>query len=309
MSSLVKTFEVVQLAETPAVIRRPSLWLGIIFGIAVIGLPISPWQQAASGLGKVVAFAPVDREQVIEAPVKGRIVEWFVVEGQHVKAGDKIVELADIDPNYVERLEANRDATLVRVQAAEEQSDAYLGQVRSLERAQQVTVEAARLRVTMAEQKLTAVRQTFEAEKTNFETAKLNVTRVEQLFTEGLSSKRDLELAELTFAKSKAEMNKAQAAVTEAESNVYAKQAELLQKGAEADAKVADAKAKAQKAQSDVAKAQEESTKIEVDLARQSSRIVTAPRDGTILRIMGSQGAKTVKVGAQLGILVPDTSS
>ncbi len=309
MSAVAKTLEVVQLAETPAVLRRPSLWLGIIFGVAMIGLPLSPWQQSASGLGKVVAFAPVDREQVIEAPVKGRIVEWFVVEGQHVKTGDKIVELADIDPNYVQRLEANRSAALVRVGAAEEQALAYEAQVESLERAREVTIEAARLRVRMAEQKLQAVRETFEAEKQNFATAKLNVERVEQLFTEGLSSKRDLELAELTFAKSKAEMNKAQASVTEAESNVFAKQAELLQKGAEASAKVADARAKAQKAESDVAKAQEEATKIEVDLARQSSRIVTAPRDGAILRIVGSQGAKTVDVGSQLGILVPDTTS
>lgn len=309
MSALIQTFKVVELAETPALIRRPALWLGAVFVILVVGLPLSPWQQSASGLGKVVAFAPVDREQILEAPVKGRIVEWFVVEGQQVAAGDKIVELEDIDPNYVNRLEANREAALARVSAAQEQVQAYLFQATSLEKAGEVTVEAARLEVTMAEQKLQAVRETLAAEKTNFETAKLNVTRVEQLFTEGLSSKRSLELAELTFAKSKADMNKAQASVTEAESGVLAKKAVLLQKRAEAQAKVASTRANAQKANSDVAKAEEEVRKIEVVLARQSSRIVTAPRSGTILRISGSQGAKTVKEGEQLGILVPDTGS
>lgn len=309
MSAIIETFKVVQAAETPRWIAKPSIWLGVLFLAAVIGLPLSPWQQAASGLGKVVAFAPVDREQIFEAPVKGRIVEWFVVEGQHVKAGDKIVELEDIDPNYVERLEANRDAAMARVSAAGEQADAYRDQAVTLARAAETTVEAARLEVKMAEQKLQAVQETFAAEKTNFETSKLNVERVEQLYSEGLSSKRDLELAELNIAKSKAEMNKAQASVTEAESAVLAKKAMLLQKGAEAQAKVASSKAQAQKAASDVAKAQEEATKIEVDLARQSSRIVTAPRDGTILRINGSQGAKTVKEGEQLGVLVPDTGS
>lgn len=309
MSVLIETFKVVRAAETPRWIAKPSLWLGVMFVMLLFGLPLSPWQQAASGLGKVVAFAPVDREQIFEAPVKGRIVEWFVVEGQHVKAGDKIVELEDIDPNYVERLEANRDAAMARVSAAQEQADAYGDQALTLARAADTTVEAARLEVKMAEQKLQAVMQTFNAEKTNFATSKLNVERVEQLYSEGLSSKRDLELAELNIAKSKAEMNKAQAAVTEAESAVLAKKAMLLQKGAEAQAKVASSKAQAQKAASDVAKAQEEATKIEVDLARQSSRIVTAPRDGTILRINGSQGAKTVKEGEQLGVLVPDTGS
>lgn len=309
MIARMESLRAVEMSETPAWLRRPSLWLAGISGIAMIGLPLVPWQQSASGLGRVVAFAPVDREQIIEAPLKGRIVEWYVVEGQRVEAGDKIVALEDIDPNYVERLEANRDAAQARVTAADEQAKAYAAQADSLVDAQAVTVEAARLGVRMAEQELEAEKETYTGEEANFKTAQLNVARNRQLREEGLISKRDLELAELTFAKAKASLNKAKAAVTQAEANIMAKRAELIQKRAQAAAGIASSQAEAQKAASDVAKAREEVTKIEVDIARQNSRVVVAPRAGTILRILGSQGAKTVDMGTQLGILVPDTES
>ncbi|MEL6340746.1 MAG: biotin/lipoyl-binding protein [Myxococcota bacterium] len=309
MSAIAESLRAVELAETPGWLRRPSWWLATIAGVVVFGLPIVPWQQSASGMGKVVAFAPVDREQILEAPVSGRIVEWFVVEGQRVEVGDKIVVLEDIDPNYVNRLEANRDAAEARVSAASEQSDAYGAQAEALADAQTVAVEGARLGVRMAEQKLQATKETFEAEKANFGTARLNFERSQPLFDDGLISKRDLELVELTLAKARADMNKAEAAMTEAQASVMAKRAELIQKRAEASAKIASARAQSQKAASDVAKAREEVTKIEVDIARQNSRVVVAPRAGTILRILGSQGAKTVGMGTQLGVLVPDTNS
>lgn len=295
--------------ETPRILTRPSVWLGGIFLILLVGLPTTPWQQSASASGSVVAFAPADREQQLEAPITGKIVKWHVVEGQHVAAGELIVELEDIDPNYMFRLERKREAVQSRVVATNEQSASYDAQVAALTEAQRVTVRAAELQIEMASQKLRAVEQKLEAEQASLTTAEQNAERTHQLFESGLSSKRDLELAELTAAKARAAVNQARAAVTEAKANVLAKRSELLQKGAEAEAKIASARAARQNANSDEAKAQEELAKIESSLARQASQAVRAPRSGTILRVIGSEGGKTVKIGEQLGILVPDTES
>jgi pyruvate carboxylase len=40
----------------------------------------------------------------ITAPVNGVIRQWFVLEGTHVKKGDNIVDIADIDPDIMTRL-------------------------------------------------------------------------------------------------------------------------------------------------------------------------------------------------------------
>lgn len=300
---------IAELTETPATLQRPARLVGGFLAVLAVALVLAPWQQSAPGAGKVVAYAPVDREQVVQAPVKGRIVEWFVVEGARVKAGDSLVELVDIDPNYMERLERRKAAIEEQLLAAEEQSKAYKGQEGAYEQARDLTLEAAALKVSMADQKVKAAEQKVAAEKANAETVTLNLERTEQLFEEGLTSKRDLELAQLSNAKAQTQLLSAKAALAEAKAQRSALASERLQKGAEGIAKITSARASSRKAVAEFAKAKTELAKIEVELSRQSSRLVTAPRDGTVLSLSGNQGGAVVKEGDQLAVLVPDTPS
>ena len=45
------------------------------------------------GAGKVVAYAPLERQQTIDTPVEGRVLRWHVIEGTQVKAGDLVAEV------------------------------------------------------------------------------------------------------------------------------------------------------------------------------------------------------------------------
>jgi len=297
------------LTETPRSLRRPARLLAITLIVLGLALVLAPWQQSAPGAGQVVAFAPVDREQVIQAPVKGRIVQWYVVEGAKVAEGDPIVEIVDIDPNYISRLERRRAAIEERLLASEEQATAYKHQEDAYDRARELTLEAAALKVTMAKEKVKAQAQKLEAESANLETVALNLKRVRQLFQEGLVSKRDAELAELSHAKALTTVNGARAALAEAQAQKAALASERLQKGAEGIAKTTSARASGRKAVSELAKAKTELAKIEVELSRQSSRRVTATRAGTVLSLSGNQGGAVVKQGDALAVLVPDTES
>lgn len=77
-----------------------------------------PWVQTATGSGQIVTLDPADRVQTINALVEGRINRWFVNDGSVVSAGDPILEIVDIDPRFVERLEAERAALAHRLEAA-----------------------------------------------------------------------------------------------------------------------------------------------------------------------------------------------
>ncbi|MBT8446313.1 MAG: HlyD family efflux transporter periplasmic adaptor subunit [Gammaproteobacteria bacterium] len=77
-----------------------------------------PWVQTAAGTGQVVALDPRDRVQTINALVQGRVNRSFVQDGSVVKEGDPIVEIADVDPNFVQRLQAEREALAGRLEAA-----------------------------------------------------------------------------------------------------------------------------------------------------------------------------------------------
>jgi biotin carboxyl carrier protein len=94
-------------------------WLFVLFVLIVIGLACTPWQQTSSCSGKVVPYLPSERLQTINAPVKGVISHWDVVEGDSVEEGDSIAKISDIDPQLMERLGRQLDAARSAVEAAE----------------------------------------------------------------------------------------------------------------------------------------------------------------------------------------------
>ncbi len=295
--------------QTPTFLIRPARWIAISLVFLAFSMTFAPWQQTAVGRGQVAAYAPADRQQVVQAPIKGRIVQWFVVEGTAVKEGDPIVEIVDIDPNYGSRLERNRRAIEDRLQSQVDQAEAYEEQTKAYSEARTLAVQAAGLKVKMGYQKVRAAEQKLAAAKAAALSAQQNWERKKKLFDEGLASTRSIELAEASKAKTAAGVNSAIAALLEAKALRTALKAEQLQKGAEALAKVSSAQASSRKASADAAKAKESLAKIETELARQSSRMVRAPRSGTVLHAVGNEGGGVVKVGDLLAVLIPDTQS
>jgi len=106
--------------------QRVPRVMGVIGWIIAIGttavalfLAFVPWMQTTGGVGAVTALNPNDRLQEINALVPGRIQEWYVRDGSHVAVGDPIVRIADIDPQLLERLQAERDQVVAKLAAAD----------------------------------------------------------------------------------------------------------------------------------------------------------------------------------------------
>ncbi len=102
----------------PRPLRVLAWMLMFAFAFLTAFLLLTPWVQTASGDGVVTTFHPSDRPQNISAPVKGRIKEWHVHEGSVVKKDDLLLEIVDNDPNYVERLELELDASRQKADVA-----------------------------------------------------------------------------------------------------------------------------------------------------------------------------------------------
>jgi multidrug efflux pump subunit AcrA (membrane-fusion protein) len=98
--------------------RIAALIVLVMFIALIFALIFLPWVQTVSGYGKLIAYSPNDRQQNLESPVEGQIVRWSVMEGQTVKKGDEIVEISDIDPNFLQRVTLERDAARAKLLAA-----------------------------------------------------------------------------------------------------------------------------------------------------------------------------------------------
>lgn len=91
--------------------------------LLILILTLTPWRQTASGTGYVIALDPNNRAQNINASVNGRISQWFVKDGSRVKAGDKLVEIVDNDPQIIERLKLEKSAKERKFEVAKIASD------------------------------------------------------------------------------------------------------------------------------------------------------------------------------------------
>jgi len=120
-----------QLVRSSRLVRRIAFWLLALLIATTLLMAFAPWQQTVTGAGFVVAYAPRDRQQVLEATIEGRIVLWNekLVENYRVTKGELIAEIRDLDADYSTRLEGQLENTAVMLAASRRIVDATQGQL------------------------------------------------------------------------------------------------------------------------------------------------------------------------------------
>ena len=204
---------------------------------------ILPWQQTSFGTGRVVAFAPLDRQQYIEAPIEGRIVHWHIREGSVVKKGDNIVEISDNDPNFLQRLQEEKSAVESRIAAVEARAESFKARIKALEASMDNGISAAKSRTRMSGDRVDAALHAVEAAESVYKTASLNLKRQKSLASSGLASTRAVEMAEMEEARALTDLNRAKASLSAARSEEIALKSDQFKVGTDAGASIADARA------------------------------------------------------------------
>jgi len=113
-------FRTIQALRLPRPLYTMRLVLLLSVAVVVAFLVFVPWVQNASGTGTVTTLNPAERSQTITTLAKGRIQRWYVRDGSYVHKGDPIVDLVDLDPQLLERLDAELRAKRAAYEAARE---------------------------------------------------------------------------------------------------------------------------------------------------------------------------------------------
>jgi multidrug resistance efflux pump len=297
------------LVESPSAFRHLAMLLLLMLAVACLVLVATPWQQNVTGTGRVVALAPNDRIQSIAAPVDGRVRQTWVVEGSRVSAGDPLLEIVDNDPAILARLQAQREALLAQFEAAQSKVQIYEDQIEVLQSAREMATEAAQNQVEVAEAAVESARHGLDATRAAARQAELNYLRQKELAAEGLASDLEFEIAQRAHLEAKARVEQAREAWNGARNDREAQQAQLGQVDTEARAGIETAKALRQSVMVEISALVEKIAALDSRIARQNTQLLTAPRDGTILRVFAAPGAELVKAGDPLVALIPDTKS
>ena len=238
------------------------------------------------------------------------------------------------------RVERTRDL----VRAAEEtvqQSE------RSRDALRETGIPAAQERVEQAEQNRIAAVEAQKAAQQRYETEKMRRERIGLLFSKSLRSRQDDELAERDLVVAgteteragrnvqvaeravnvaKLDLNKAKFELARAENEVGNRKAaleaarrdttvgvqDIAKITADTSAPIAALEASIASGEESLGKIAESLSKLEQDLQnlrlRTAQRIVKAPRDGRIVRLMKVGAGATVKAGDALAVLAPTTT-
>ncbi len=296
------------LVRTPRSLRILGRLLALTVALTAGGLVLIPWQQSVSGTGRVVAFAPLERQQEIDAPIEGRVTKWNVREGSRVKPGDLLLELTDNDPAILMRLGEERAAVVARRAATIARVTSIVARQRSLESSRVAGIRGAANRVSMAQERVKAARQALEGSQAAQLAAKLNLERQGKLLEQGLASQRTLELAQLEGVRTATDVERALATLQAAMGEASALEDDRQRVEHDLTAGLDDARASEATALAEEANAAAELARLEVRLARQSTMEVKAAIEGTVLRVQAGQGNAFVKAGEPLLTIVPDTN-
>lgn len=298
---------VVELVPEPRTSFVTSRLLVFMLFALVLCLSVTPWQQTSFGKGRVIAYAPIDRQQTIDAAVDGRISKWHVHEGTRVNVGDPIVDIADNDPDLMKRLVSEKEAVAARVEAIRARIRAIEVRIRAMQSSQKAAMLASDHRTRMGSDRFRAAERAVEAAKAGAKVAEANHERQKALFEQGLTSKRAVEVAEADEVKARTDRDRAEASLSAARGEVLALSADQIKVETDAFASISDAEAAKSTADADLASTRAELARMEVRLSRQETQHVKAPARGTILRVLGRQGGEMVKTGDALALFIPDT--
>lgn len=302
-------------AIPPRLVRAGVVAVIVLIAFLLI-IAFVPWTQTITATGQLSAYSPFGRPQDLEAQIDARIKQWHVLEGDTVRAGELIVELQDVDPNFMapdllDLLEQSKQAAMATRQAALDRAAQLARRIDQLRAVKRAAVPSAEARVMEAENRVREARQRVVAAKIAKETAEINLKRHRQLAERGLVSQRDLELAVQAFVASQAEIEAAEAALEQTRQAKLAFGFNRDLTGAEVEQRLTDAQAKRAAAMADAAKAAEQLASIQLRLAnaaqRRKASQVEAPIDGVVVRMARVGPGETVKPGDRLVRISPLT--
>lgn len=289
--------------------RWLATWLLALILLFVLALAFAPWVQTVAGSGRVIALNPVDRSQTIDAPVEGRIRRWNVVEGTKVEAGDLVAEIMDNDPLVLLRREEEQVAVNQRLEQAKLRVVSLESSLQQLDLTRRNELLANSSRIDMAKASGTAAEQQIRAGEADLLASQQNLDRRKLSVERGLSSIRDLEVAQQSYQSAAANLDRFRANLTANKSDVLARQADQDRIETAYQRQINDAQAALAGARGDTQNFTAEMKRMQITVARQSTQTITAPRAGTIFRLLAQPGSESLKSGDPVAILIPDSSS
>ena len=282
--------------------KSHRLFFYIVLGtlVATVLAMFLPWQQFVEGKGEVTAFAPSDRPQVVPSTIGGRIVEWYVQEGQAVKKGQPLLRIAEVKDDYLDPRTIDRynDQLTGKTAAVSSKRD----KVRQLQTQVSLMEQNLRLSEQKARTKVAQYEAEVRAAVIDSSTSLIQLQRQQTLFDQELTRLTDLENARVRYQNTIAKLQEKRQNLQAAQIELNAVALDYGEKIAKARSDQAATQAEIGEGSADVAKLRQNVQNLEI---RNGFYIIRAPQNGTIVRATRAGIGEQLKEGESVVTIMP----
>lgn len=292
-------------------VKRWFLFI-LIGGIITLFLP---WTQNIKVMGNVSTLYQEQRPQQLNSPIPGRIIKWYVKNGDYVKKGDTLLQLSEVKEDYLDPLLVKR--TEMQVEAKKGVRDYYEAkvgttnsQLQALNSARDLKLSQLKVKISQLNNKLAGEEAELEAAKNELRMSSDQYERQKKMYDEGLVSLTQFQQRSVSY-------QNALAKKTATENKLAQTRQEIVNVNIEQNATIQDYNEKLSKTEGDrfqsmgqIEGSDGDIAKLENQVAnykaRQGLYFVIASQDGQVVQINKAGIGEILKDGESIGIIVPE---
>lgn len=293
--------------------RRLKTWI-IVSIILLILVLFLPWTQNIRATGTVTTLYQQQRPQQLNSIIPGRIIKWYVKEGDYVKMGDTLIMLANVKDDYLDPKLIAR--TQEQLQAKEQKIDFYAdkveatgGQINAMEATRELKINSLRNKIEQLRRKVVSDSAEWQAAIIDKKIATEQYDRAKSMHAEGIISLVDFERRTGSYQKALAVETEKLNKFYNTRQDLVITQIEISSTKQETAEKVLKARGEQATAQSEMAGTSAEVAKLENQVAnyviRGSQLWLIAPQDGQVVNAVKAGINEIVKEGEMIVQVVP----
>jgi multidrug efflux pump subunit AcrA (membrane-fusion protein) len=282
--------------------------------ISAIVMLFLPWTQNIRARGAVTTLMQEHRPQEIPTIIPGRVLKWHVREGDIVRQGDTIVQLAEVkddylDPNLVARTREQLDAKRQSVESYRNKSETAVQQISALREAMDLKMLDMDNKIRQQQLKIRSDSMDLLAAGNDLEIKTAQFRRQKVMYDSGVVSLVQLEQRNQAFQESMAKRTSAEIKLTNTRQEYLRLQLErngelqqYLEKISKAEGDRYQALSQVQSGTGDIAKLENQFSNYTI---RNGLYTVLAPQDGQVVKAKKAGIGEILKEGEMIAEIVP----
>lgn len=287
----------------------------LIFLGAVTVISFLPWTQNIQSIGVVSSISPNQRPQQINSIIPGRIVKWYIKDGQKINKGDTLLQISEIKEDYLDesllqRVDEQIDAKSEAVKFYKQKAGTADQQEVALNNALGFKMDQLKNKLKQYTLTVQSDSMVYVAAQNQLKISTEQQKRQQQLYDAGLKSLTELEQRQQYYQDALSKKISAENKYYNSKNELLNIKLELSGAQQEYSEKISKTNGERFSALSEVSSTEGEIAKLKNQFQnykqRQAFYTIIAPQSGQVIRTVKAGLGETVKDGETLMQIVPD---